>query len=100
MLVTNATYSKEFKQDIPIVAPNLKPLLKFAMDVEYGSNVKVKNSNADVGVVGRMIISGNDLLPDVGGKVNVVSGSLFANETEFKIIQGIVVFPEGRRCPK
>lgn len=98
--VSNVIYSKEFKQDPPIVSPNLKPILRFGLDVEYGTAVAVKNSMASVLVGGRMVVGGNDLLPDVQGKVSIISGSIYANETDFKVIQGLVIFPGGAAMPQ
>jgi translocation and assembly module TamB len=98
--VSNAIYSKEFKQDIPVISPSQRAILRFGIDAEFGSNVQLKNSVAAVLATGRMVITGTDLSPDVQGKVSLLSGSIFANETEFKIIQGLVVFPGGSAMPQ
>jgi hypothetical protein len=93
--VSNVLYGKEFKSDPIIVPPNVEPILKFGLDIELGSNVQIKNSLASIFASGRMLLKGSDLEPDVAGKVNLLSGFLYANETEFKLIQGTVDLPGG-----
>lgn len=83
-----------------MISPSQRAILRFGIDAEFGSNVQLKNSVAAVLATGRMVITGTDLSPDVQGKVSLLSGSIFANETEFKIIQGLVVFPGGSAMPQ
>ena len=93
--VFNGLYAKEFKADTSLASLAPQAMLKFGIDAEIGSNVQVKNSVTNTALTGRLLISGTDLVPEVQGKVLLQSGSVFANETEFKIVQGQVNFPGG-----
>ncbi len=57
--------------------------------------MKVKNSVSDLTVSGKVFLSGDDLAPQIKGKVQINSGQVFANETAFQVTQGAVDFPGG-----
>jgi autotransporter translocation and assembly factor TamB len=97
--VSNAIYSKEFQSDSAIVPAAADPVLRFGLDVELGSNVHVKNSLTSSLLNGRLFIGGTDIDPNVQGVVSIQTGSIFANESEFKVSQGNVNFPGGTAPP-
>jgi hypothetical protein len=93
--ISNALYSKEFSVQSAVVDRSLGPLLNYDLEVELQNNVFVRNSLANTSVSGRMFLKGTDLDPDFRGELVLKSGSLFANENEFRVSQGSVLFPGG-----
>lgn len=93
--VANGVYSKEFKEDnqwMPITEQ--KPKIRFNLDVEVGSEFYFRNSLASTPINGRFNVTGTDLKPLIRGVVEMGHGSIFAKDTEFKILQGRVTFGE------
>ena len=93
--VSNALYSKEFSAPQALVDRSLGPLLNYDLEVELQNNVFVRNTLANTTVAGRIFLKGTDLDPDFRGEMVLKGGSLFANDNEFKVSQGSVVFPGG-----
>ena len=93
VVVTEALYGKEFgstSEEIGEVA--LEPSLGFDLDVELGSGTRVRNSVVSSDVRGKMKILGNNVTPDLRGEMLLSSGSIFANQTEFSILQSRIQF--------
>ena len=96
VLVTNALYTKEFNEKSDLLGEiTSDPALRFAMNVEIGSNSRVRNSAASAVASGKLTIGGTDQMPEMAGGIDILSGSVFAKDTEFRISQGKVVFPGG-----
>lgn len=96
--IANGLYSKEFgDKTTPSVATadNAVPFLRFGLDVELGSNCRVRNSVISSLVTGRMALAGTEQNPELQGSLDLSNGSIFAKDSEFKISQGRVVFPGG-----
>jgi hypothetical protein len=93
--VSNAVYSKEFQaSEIPIGA-EVEPVLRYNLDVDLLQDVRVKNSVSDLVVAGKVLLAGNDIAPDIKGKIQLISGKVFANENVFNVSQGAVDFLGG-----
>ena len=90
--LSNAIYGKEFSINEAGTLAILEPTLRFSLDTELAQQVEVRNSLARTLVNGRLFLGGTDINPQVDGRVQIVSGSIFANETEFRIIQGQAIF--------
>lgn len=93
VVVTEALYGKEFgatSEEISEVA--LDPTLGFDLDVELGSGTRVRNSVVSSDVRGKMKVLGNNMTPDLRGEMLLGSGSIFANQTEFAILQSRIQF--------
>jgi hypothetical protein len=93
--VSNAVYSKEFGNEVTLIDSNTLPVLNYALDVDLGQDVRVKNTVSDLLVNGKVFLTGNDLSPQIKGKIQIGTGQVFANDTAFQITQGAVDFPGG-----
>lgn len=102
LLVSNALYTKEFSEkpgasatggtgegDAPEAA------LRFGLNVELGPNCRVRNTSAAALVSGRFSLAGTSEKPDFQGTIDVLNGSVYAKDTEFRVSQGKVTFPGG-----
>ena len=93
VVVNEALYGKEFgsvPEEIGEII--LDPSLNFDLDVELGSGTRVRNSIIAADVRGRVKVLGNNLFPDIRGEMLLSSGSIFANQSEFSILQSRIQF--------
>ncbi|MBS1985796.1 MAG: translocation/assembly module TamB domain-containing protein [Bdellovibrionales bacterium] len=96
LLAANTLYTKEFGgKDITSVVTSPEPTLQFAMDLEIGPNSRVRNSMSSAVISGKLGIQGTDLDPEIQGTIDILSGSVFAKDNEFRISQGRASFPGG-----
>jgi hypothetical protein len=91
VLAVNSLYTKEFAQaDVVVEAPP-EASLRFNVDVEIANSSRVRNSLISSGVSGRLLLQGDNVAPEIRGELDLsAGGSIFANQTEFRLIHGRV----------
>ncbi|MEO5668225.1 MAG: translocation/assembly module TamB domain-containing protein [Bdellovibrionota bacterium] len=93
VIVTEAMYGKEFgetTEEIEEASPD--PAIGFDLDVELGSGTKVRNSVVASEVRGRLKILGNNIAPEMRGEMLMTNGIIYANQSEFSILQSRIQF--------
>jgi hypothetical protein len=93
VVVNEALYGKEFgATPEELEDAVLEPALKFDLDVELGQGTRARNSLVASEVRGRIKVLGDNVLPEIRGDMTLSSGSIYANQTEFSILQSRIQF--------
>ncbi len=85
---------KEFSDAGVKMAVLEKPWLNFDLPFEVSQNFEVKNSLTDSFLTGQGQLLGNNIVPQVSGKFNVVKGTLIAKDNEFSLLFAKVDIPK------
>jgi hypothetical protein len=85
---------KEFSEAAVKMAILEKPWVNFDLPFEVYQNFEVKNSLTDSFVVGQGQLLGNDIIPQISGKFNVVKGTLIAKDNDFSLLFAKVEIPK------
>ena len=85
---------REFSETAVKMAILEKPWVAFDLPFEVSQNLEVKNSLTDSFVSGQGQLLGNDIVPQISGKFNVVKGTLLAKDNEFSLLFAKVDIPK------
>jgi hypothetical protein len=84
---------KEFSEAALKMTILEKPWLIFDLPFELAQGFQIKNSLTDSFVTGQGQFLGNNLVPQVSGKFNVIKGTLLAKDNEFSLLFAKVDIP-------
>jgi|GEM_PF-2432333 len=93
VVVSDSLYGKEFGAAAEETeGVSIEPSLTFDIEAELGSGTRMRNSVVSSDVRGRLKVLGNNIAPDIRGEMVLSNGLIYANQTEFSILQSRIQF--------